>query len=193
MSIIGRIKEILPVPGRRARVTIEVTAPAAEVENLKDKDVELKKYKRSRSNDSNGYYWVLVGKLCAYDRMGRTEMHNRLIAEFGQDSFKDGALEWVAKPEGFDWTRSEDGHYRPSKMKIKASNVDDHNVINDGELLDIYWVMRGSSTYNTEEMAALIDGAIEMCKERGIETMTPDELARMFREGNDAGVANNKV
>ena len=41
-------------------------------------------------------------------------------------------------------------------------------------------MLRGSSTYNTEEMAHLIDGLVSECKEVGIETATPEELSRML-------------
>jgi hypothetical protein len=40
----------------------------------------------------------------------------------------------------------------------------------------------GSSTYNTKEMSVLIDGVVSECKELGIETMTPDELAGLKNE-----------
>ena len=40
----------------------------------------------------------------------------------------------------------------------------------------------GSSTYTTAEMATLIDGVISECKDMGIETATPAELARMMGE-----------
>lgn len=44
--------------------------------------------------------------------------------------------------------------------------------------------MRGSSTYNTEEMARLIDGLIDRCKEAGMpdrEIVSPDEK-RILKE-----------
>ena len=40
----------------------------------------------------------------------------------------------------------------------------------------------GSSTYTSTEMATLIDGVISECKDMGIETATPAELARMMGE-----------
>lgn len=43
-----------------------------------------------------------------------------------------------------------------------------------------FWV--GSSKYDTEEMAKLIDGVIEEAKALDIETATPEELARMKEE-----------
>jgi hypothetical protein len=55
-----------------------------------------------------------------------------------------------------------------------------------------YWyrAYRGSHTYNTEEMARLIQGTVMECKDHGIETATPEEIAQMqerwgvkFKEG----------
>jgi len=40
----------------------------------------------------------------------------------------------------------------------------------------------GSSTYNTKEMSVLIDGIVNECKEQGIETLTPEEIADMKRK-----------
>ena len=37
----------------------------------------------------------------------------------------------------------------------------------------------GSSKYTSEEMSVLLDGIIADAKELGIETETPDEIARM--------------
>lgn len=37
----------------------------------------------------------------------------------------------------------------------------------------------GSSTYDTKQMSALIDVAVESCKGLGIETMPPAELAAL--------------
>lgn len=40
----------------------------------------------------------------------------------------------------------------------------------------------GSSQYNTKQMSRLIDEIVSDCKEHGIETLTPNELARMKEE-----------
>lgn len=41
-------------------------------------------------------------------------------------------------------------------------------------------VFYGSSVYTKEEMARLIDAIVEDCKEQGIETRTPEEIADML-------------
>ena len=43
-------------------------------------------------------------------------------------------------------------------------------------------MLLGSSYYDTKQMAHLIDGLITECKEHGIETLSPDEIARMMEE-----------
>ena len=40
----------------------------------------------------------------------------------------------------------------------------------------------GSSTYDTKQMARLIDLVVEDCKQQGIETLPPEELERMALE-----------
>ena len=37
----------------------------------------------------------------------------------------------------------------------------------------------GSSVYNTKQMSRLIDNIVQDCQSVGIETMTPDEIARL--------------
>lgn len=40
----------------------------------------------------------------------------------------------------------------------------------------------GSSTYDSREMAVLIDGVVSECRDIGIETLPPDEIACMNQE-----------
>ena len=51
----------------------------------------------------------------------------------------------------------------------------------DGKMYRTYYLLRGSSTYDTEEMSRLIDGLVDECKDAGIETLPPDELERMMK------------
>ena len=42
-----------------------------------------------------------------------------------------------------------------------------------------YRIFKGSSEYDTREMAILIDGIVSEAKEMGIETLPPQELERL--------------
>lgn len=173
MEATARITNIFQsFPERKTIATIEIDAPAAEAEQLLGKllTIILKPYKKRRSLDANAYYWQLCTKIAEKRGVSKTEMHNILLSEYGTESMIDGALEWSVKAKDFDWTRSVDCHYRPSGYNVTTK---------DGAQLPIYWVIRGSHTYDTAEMAKLISGTVYEAKEHGIETLTRDELARM--------------
>ena len=42
-----------------------------------------------------------------------------------------------------------------------------------------YRIYKGSSEYDSKEMSIFIDGIVQECKNVGIETLTPDEIARL--------------
>ena len=159
-------------PSRKTVITIEVDSSPASVEELVGKDltIDLKQYRRKRSLDANAYYWQLCSRIAKKRGISKTEEHNRLLAEYGTESMVDGALEWSVKAKTFDWTKAEETHYRPSGYFVTTK---------DGTRLPIFWVIRGTHTYNSEEMAQLINGTVDEAKEHGIETMTPDEISRM--------------
>lgn len=51
----------------------------------------------------------------------------------------------------------------------------------NGSPFRTYIMMRGSSDYDTKEMASLIDGVVSECRQMGISTLPPDEIERMKR------------
>lgn len=77
------------------------------------------------------------------------------------------------------------------EIEIKAENLAKIIKGLDGIMYRTYKLLRGSSTYDTSEMARLIDGLITSCKEAGLaasEIATPDEK-RLLKEryGVDIG------
>ena len=78
------------------------------------------------------------------------------------------------------------------EARHKVDNAMDYHLLptsqvregKDRVMYRTYKLLRGSHTYNTEEMSRLIDGMITMCKETGIpdaEIATPDEK-RLLKE-----------
>lgn len=49
----------------------------------------------------------------------------------------------------------------------------------NGKEADYYKVFKGSSEFDTEEMSVFLDGIIQECKQLGIETLTPEQIALM--------------
>ena len=69
------------------------------------------------------------------------------------------------------------------KKTVDMTKVSGHwKFIKDNGTFASYLMIKGSSEYNTAEMAHFIDHIVEEAQELGIETATPDELERMKQE-----------
>lgn len=150
-------------------ISFEVDEEPAIFDKLKDKDlnIEIKPFREKRSLNANAYFHVLVDKIAAVLRSTHTEIHNWLISEYGQI---DEQINNIILDDKIEWRKIETIHLRPTTAT---------RVMDNGKLYRVYWVMRGSHTYDTAEMSRLIDGTVEQAKDIGIETMPPDEIERM--------------
>lgn len=141
------------------------------LETLRGEDLKLKvaRKKDTRSLDSNSYFHLLSRKLSQALGISETACKNHLITSYGQvEMLDDEALIYKTNaPEEYMLEREE---VHTKLVKIKEEN---------GCMTYFYRIYRGTHTYNTEEMAKLISGTVQECKEQGIETATPDELAKM--------------
>lgn len=128
--------------------------------------VSIKKYHEKRSLSANAYFHVLVDKLRQVLKISFAECKNTLITSYGQIEYIDDApvtIKINVPPEIM--AQNEVLHCKP----IPVEDADAY----------FYRVYRGSHTYDSYEMAMLIDGTVEECKAQGIETLTPNELARL--------------
>ena len=137
--------------------------------------IKATKYREKRSLNANAYFHVLVGKIAEALTISKAKAKNILICKYGQPQLlQDGSI-MVYKtnaPEEF-MLELESIHCLPIKYSDDAT---------------FYKIYRGSHTYNTAEMSALIDGTVADAKELGIETMSPAELQRIKeRWGVDIG------
>lgn len=134
-------------------------------------DLSPHKEKRNRSLDANAYFHVLCGKLAQamHPPISKARCKNKLIADYGQEEFIDGQIVVLKS------------NLPPDKMcNVEYLHTDCVRITEEnGKEVYFYKVFRGTHTYNSWEMAKLIDGTIQECKNVGIETATPDELARM--------------
>lgn len=162
----------------RMRLTFEMESDvASSVDKIKDKPlrISVKQWRDKRSLDANAYYWVLITKLGDKLNLSKPHLHNILLRRYGQPEVIDGKMIYLVLPDTDQGARKADEaetyHIKPTS-EIKTGR--------NGERFRTYVMLRGSSTYNTEEMAHLIDGLVSECKEVGIETATPEELSRML-------------
>ena len=161
--------EPLPLANRKWLVSFEIDGPPAEYDKTKDKPltIEIKQFREGRSLNANAYFHVLVDKMAKVLRISAIEAKNMMLARYG---YIDKELPPIIVPDEIEWQKVEQLHLRPT-----AST----RVLDNGKLYRVYCVIRGSHTYDTEEMGHLIDGTVDEAKALGIETMTPAELERM--------------
>jgi len=148
-------------------LSFEVDEEPVGIEELKDVELAIKITKKRglRSLDSNAYFHVLRNKLADALRLSKPRMKNILIGRYGQ-------------PEMIDGVQVEtEGNIPPDFMLEQESLHCTYLGMHGNN--HRYRINRGSHTYDTREMSILIDGTIEECKAQGIETATPDQLARM--------------
>lgn len=141
----------------------------SSLEDGKTYTVEIKEKKEKRSREANAYAWVLLDKLSEKLHIPKEDIYRAIIKNIGGNSeivcVQDKAVERLCegwKRNGIGWVTD-----------ILESKIDGcTNVI-------LYY---GSSTYNTSQMHRLIELIIQECQQQDIETLTPEEIARLKYE-----------
>ena len=126
----------------------------------RDKVFEIKEHKEKRSLNANSYAWSLIGKIADALRTSKEETYLTMLKRYGQS-------EIVSVISSIDVT----GYFKYFEA-IGTATL-------QGKEFTHYKVYKGSSEYNSREMAILIDGIISEAKEMDIETLPPDEIKRI--------------
>lgn len=157
------------VTNRRWIVSFEVDDPPANYDKTKDKplSIEIKQYREGRSLNANAYFHVLVDKIAKAMKTSEVEAKNLMLARYG---CLDKDVQHIILDDEVEYLKITSLHLRPTTHT---------KLMDNGKLYRIYLVIRGSHTYDTAEMSALIDGTVSEAKILNIETMTPAELERM--------------
>lgn len=141
----------------------------------KDLSIELKQYREHRSLSANAYFYVLVGKISANIKRSVNYVHNEMLRRYGQPFVLDGELAFTFLPDTDEAATKADEldtvHLKPTSI-VKPGAKGHENF-------RAYIILRGSHEYDSKEMSTLIDGVVSEAQELGIQTATPDELARI--------------
>lgn len=137
--------------------------------------LKVTKRKKDRSLNANAYYWQLLGKLASVQKISNNYCHNVMLRRYGVLEEIDGKPWYVVIPDTEEAEKTAD---EADKYHIKpTSNVREGS---DGIMYRTYLMLKGSHEYSTAEFSRLVSGLVDECKQCGIETMTPLELARMM-------------
>ena len=152
---------------RKTIVEVELDGNQCEVlETLKDRDItaDFKIFREKRSLNANAYAWTLIGKLAEKMNLPSLEVYRGYIKEMGVyrdieiTESAENTMKTVWTAYGLGW------------IAEKVDFAEREGFIT----LRLYY---GSSVYNSKQMNRMIDSIVQDCKEQGIETMTPDEIA----------------
>ena len=135
-------------------------------------DLTVDKWSDKRSIQANAYFHVLVNEIAKATKSSMDDVKKQLVLNYGTPA------------------RGSDGKYAAVKVP-KNTDLDQfykyyRHIGTDENGLDMYILFKRTSDLNKEEMGRLITGTQDEAKAFGIETMTPDELARMmnrYKEG----------
>lgn len=117
-------------------------------------DVIIKEHKDKRSLNANSYCWLLVTKIADKLRVSKEEVYLNMLEQFGQSD-----LIVLSKEIPLD------RYFKYYKVITEWSNHQEVKVI------------RGSSTYNTNEMSILLDGIVQTAEDMEIEVLSRQELS----------------
>lgn len=126
----------------------------------REKLFEVKEHKEKRSLNANAYAWSLIGKIADVLRTSKDELYIQMLEDYGQSILV--PLPVGSNPSGF---------FKYYQF-VQTSQI-------NGKDADWYKVIKGSSDYDSREMAVLIDGIISEAQELEIETLPPSEIERL--------------
>lgn len=151
---------------RRITLTLTVNEDAA-AKNLYDDlngeeklSIKIDKYREKRSLNANAYAWKLMTEIANRVRTSKDEVYLEMLKRYGQSEI----ISVLA--------------HIPIREYVKYCEEAGESKLN-GKLFKHYKVYKGSSEFDSREMSIFIDGIVSDAKELGIQTMTPNEIARL--------------
>lgn len=147
----------------------------SDIEQLKGLKlkIEAKRYIKKRTTDANNYFWKLLQELAELEEIDTVEEYKRRVKELGifrrfrieKDNTKTFEKMWSA--QGTAW----------------FCEISDTEYVGDTEfkIINAYY---GSSSFNSKQMARLIDGVVQDCKSYGIETKPKAEINALLESWN---------
>lgn len=122
--------------------------------------IKIDKYREKRSLNSNNYCWKLINEIGNIIRASKEDVYFDMLKRYGQRI-----------------VISIEAHI-PTQQYFKYYEEAGEGTVN-GKLFKHYFVFKGSSEFDKREMSIFIDGIVEEAKALGIQTETPEQIAKM--------------
>lgn len=130
------------------------------LQNQKHDMFEVREYSPKRSLTANDYYWKTLTELAHVLHCTTAYLHNRFLRECAPPATMGGRVVYTFLPDTaqamHEAEESTTFHIKPTSQIRPGKNGTDYRA---------YIVLKGSSEFNSKEMGALIDRAVEACKD----------------------------
>lgn len=163
----GKIQGLAQDFGTRCvTLTLSVNEVAAakmlfdELHETEKLSIKIDKYREKRSLNANNYAWKLLTEIGNVLRSSKDEVYLEMLKRYGQSEI----ISVLA--------------HIPIGEYVKYCEEAGESTLN-GKLFKHYKVYKGSSEFDTREMSIFLDGVVSEAQELGIDTMTPDEVAKL--------------
>ena len=166
MKLTGQIDDVTVSLTGKPKLTLVINEKSdllCGYDDLKDIEklsIEIKQYREKRSLNANAYAWKLIGEIADIVRASKDEIYLEMLRKYGQSEL----ISVLA--------------HIPVQYYLKYYDEAGESWLN-GKLFKHYRVYKGSSEFDTREMSILIDGIVGEAKELGIQTETPEQLAKI--------------
>ena len=169
----GRLKELIRLAGGEWLCSFTTRDdPGTIWDEMKEVPVkvEIKKASRHRSLSANNYAWVLIDALAEKTGIPASQVYRTAIREIGGVSDYYGMKEQAYETFCEIWTKDHlgrqveiiPGSSKPGWINVRA------------------W--KGSSDFDSAQMARLIDSLIQEAESQGIHTVPDKEIERMKQQ-----------
>lgn len=138
-------------------------------------NISVKEWKEKRSLSANAYFHLLVNRLAGALKISNDDCKKWLVRSYGTIAERNSFPVMITLPKGVD----PDDFYPYTEW------------IYGDESRDTYQLFKQTHALNTKEFSRLLDGTIEECKQQGIETLSEDELRRLYAQA-DKSLSNQQ-
>ena len=121
------------------------------------KKFEIKEHREKRSLNANAYCWALIGQIADNMRKSKEEVYLLMLRDYGQSEIISVRADINVN-----------GYFKYFEEFGKGT-------VNGKDFIH-YKIYKGSSEYDTREMAVFIDGVCQEAKALGIQTLDEIQL-----------------
>lgn len=122
--------------------------------------IKIDKYREKRSLNANNYAWKLLTEIGNELRSNKDDVYFLMLKRYGQS-------EMISVLSNI-----------PIGNYVKYCEKAGESTLNGKEFTH-YKVYKGSSEFDKKEMSIFIDGIVEEAKDLGIQTETPEQIAKL--------------